>query len=121
MNNRNCRNEQIEQDSDYAQLAGALVGFALGINADQIFAPGRGSAATIFARQVAIYVTTTAFGMSLARVGRAFNRDRSTIGYACRFIEDRRDDSDFDDWLEQIETGLASVATLHVATDEEAA
>jgi len=56
-----------------------------------------------------------ALGMSLARVARAFGRDRPTVAYACHLIEDRRDDSDFDDWLDQLAVGLSSVVLLSEA------
>ncbi|MBU2605776.1 MAG: hypothetical protein KKC43_07790 [Alphaproteobacteria bacterium] len=67
------------------------------------------------ARHIAIYLTHVALGMSLARVARAFGRDRSTVAYACHLIEDKRDDRDFDDWLEQLPMGLSSVVLLSKA------
>tara|TARA_R110000787_G_scaffold78883_9_gene172281 strand:- start:1502 stop:1726 length:225 start_codon:yes stop_codon:yes gene_type:complete len=67
------------------------------------------------ARHIAIYLTHVALGMSLARVARAFDRDRSTIAYACHLIEDKRDDTDFDGWLEQLLLGLSSVVLLSKA------
>jgi chromosomal replication initiation ATPase DnaA len=44
--------------------------------------------------------------MSLARVAIAFDRDRSTVAHACHIIEDRRDDPEFDAWIESLEDAL---------------
>lgn len=43
------------------------------------------------------------FGFSLSAVGRHFGRDRTTAAHACRQVEDRRDDRDFDLLLDRLE------------------
>ncbi len=53
-----------------------------------------------------MYLLHAGFGLSLARVANAFRRDRSTVGHACHLIEDRRDDLDFDDWIDRLERVL---------------
>jgi len=83
------------------------------VSAEDILQPGRGTPAVSFARQVAMYLSHVALGMSLARVARAFERDRSTVAHGCHIVEDRRDDPDFDQWIEQLEDGLRSVIPLH--------
>lgn len=107
----NTRKRQHDQDS--AIFAVSLVAYALGQSADDIMAPGRGRPAVSFARQVSMYLCHVAFEMSLARIAHAFERDRSTIAHGCHAVEDRRDDPDFDAWIEQLEDGLRSVAPLH--------
>ena len=65
----------------------------------------RGRAKVALARQVAMYLAHVVFGLSLTEVGRLFERDRTTVSYACGVVEDRRDDHSFDgalDFLEQI-------------------
>ncbi|WP_245428661.1 helix-turn-helix domain-containing protein [Kumtagia ephedrae] len=47
-------------------------------------------------RQIAMYVTHVALGISMPEVGRGFARDRTTVRHACHLIEDMRDDIDFD-------------------------
>jgi chromosomal replication initiation ATPase DnaA len=59
-----------------------------------------------------MYLLYAGLGLSLARVARAFGRDRSTAAHACRQIEDLRDDEDYDIWIEQLSVGLVSVAGL---------
>lgn len=101
-----------QRDEDWIELAAALVGYALGLKAEEILARGRGRRAIVQARQITIYLACTALGMSLSRVSRATLRDRSTAAYACQMIEDRREDPDFDIWCEQLEVGLRSVVGL---------
>jgi len=56
----------------------------------------RGSPQAALARQVAMYLCHTGFALSFATIGRLFGRDRTTVAYACRMIEERRDDIWFD-------------------------
>lgn len=104
---------QRKKDEDGAQLAASLVAYALGLQAETILSGARGSPAVAHARHIAMYLTYVAFGMSLTRVALAFDRDRTTVSYGCRLVEDRRDNADFDDWLEQLEAGLRSMAPLY--------
>ncbi len=66
-------------------------------------APSRGQAATAFARQSAIYLAHVALGFEIAKVAKAFGRDRSTASHACRVVEDRRDDLAVDEMLNALE------------------
>lgn len=56
----------------------------------------RGKAGVARARQVAMYLCHTSLALSLTEVGELFVRDRTTVGHACRLVEDLRDDKDFD-------------------------
>ncbi len=89
-----------------ARLAQQAVAFAFGERVEEIAAPTRRTRNAARARQTAMYLTHVAFGMSLGRVANAFGRDRSTVAYACRIIEDHREDRDFDDDLERLEEFL---------------
>lgn len=104
---------QIVHDEERAQLAASLIAFALGQRVEEILAEGRGRPAISFARHVAMYLCHVAMDMSLARVARAFGRDRSTVAHGCHIVEDKRDDADFDAWMEQLEDGLRSIKELH--------
>ena len=97
--------DRFNVDTARARFACDVAAFALGCS-DPLLSLGRGGADVAFARQVAMYLTHVAFGMSLQRVGFAFARDRSTVAYACHLIEDRRDDAAFDNLLDQLETSL---------------
>ena len=82
---------------------------AYNIPPDMLQAPTRGEAHVARARQVAMYLAHVAFGMSLGAVGRQFDRDRTTAAYACRQIEDLRDEGGFDFLLERLESALSAL------------
>jgi len=105
---RNLEIEQLLKDGAKARLACEVAGFALAIKED-ILMPTRGSQYLALARQIAMYLTHVGFGMSLHRVANAFGRDRSTIAHACHLIEDRRDEREFDEFVDALENALSSV------------
>lgn len=55
------------------------------------------------ARQIAMYICHVALQIPQSEVGAAFGKDRSTVGYACGVVEDRRDDRAFDDFVTALE------------------
>lgn len=93
-------------DRAAAELAAGVAGYALGVPQHLIVGDGRGSSETAFARQVAMYLCHVGFEQSLARVAAAFGRDRSTVAHACHVIEDRREETQFDVWIDALETML---------------
>jgi hypothetical protein len=62
-----------------------------------------------FARQSAMYLAHVAFGLSFSDVGRGFGRDRTTAAYACRLIEERRDDPAIDRVLGSLESACGAL------------
>lgn len=101
------------QDRDGAHLAAGLVGFALGVEPSVILTTDRGAKGIARARQVSMYLAHVGFGMSLSRVADAFCRDRSTVAHGCHLVEERRDDPEFDAWLETLEIGIDLLAPLN--------
>ena len=85
-----------------ASSAGS-VGYALGESSDDSLGQGRRSAKAPYARQLAMYLCYPSLGLSLTRVSVAFGEDRSTVSHACHRIEDRRDEPQFDLWIESLE------------------
>ena len=55
------------------------------------------------ARQIAMYVCHVVLRLSLTEIGRAFGRDRTTVGHACHVVEDRRDDPAFEAFVGALE------------------
>ncbi len=98
--------DRLTLDRARARLAGALSAYAYGVDENELQAETRGTSAAALARQVAMYLAHVSFEMSISRVGVAFGRDRSTVAYACRQIEDRRDDPAFDAMLCAFEDAL---------------
>jgi hypothetical protein len=86
----------------------ALVGVALGVGLAEMRRPSRGRAPAAFARQTAMYLAHVHLGLTLERVGEHFGRDRTTVAYACRRIEDSRDKPKFERVLVYLEAALQS-------------
>lgn len=63
----------------------------------------RNKASIAFARQIAMYLSHVIGQMSLGQVAQEFGRERSTIGYSCGTIEDRRDSPIFNTQVELLE------------------
>ncbi|MGV8996360.1 MAG: helix-turn-helix domain-containing protein [Parvibaculaceae bacterium] len=79
------------------------------VSVSEMRAPTRRTAPVAEARQIAMYLMHVVYGMSLSSVGRHFGRDRTTAAHACRQIEDRRDDPDFDVLVDRLEFAIRSV------------
>jgi chromosomal replication initiation ATPase DnaA len=73
---------------------------------DELRATGRCKSRAAFARQVAMYLAHTVFGVTLTRVGTMFGRDRTTVAHACAVVEDRRDAPRLDRALCIVESAL---------------
>lgn len=106
--------DNIMADVAKARLSCELIGFALSINED-LMGKTRGAPKLAFARQLAMYLTHVGFGLNQSRVAIAFARDRSTIAHACHLIEDKRDEADFDDFVDALEQSLTQVPKFKLA------
>jgi chromosomal replication initiation ATPase DnaA len=84
----------------------ALVASALGVSLSEMGGASRGRAPVATARQTAMYLAHVSLGMSLARIGACFRRDRTTVAHACRRIEDRREDATFGRILDCLEAAI---------------
>jgi hypothetical protein len=65
------------------------------------------AASVALARQTAMYLAHVTFGLSFSEVGQLFGRDRTTVAYACRVVEDLRDDPVTDKALTILEAMLS--------------
>ena len=65
-----------------------------------------------------MYLMHVVFGMSLSAVGRHFGRDRTTASYACRQIEDRRDEPNFDMLVDRLEFAVRSISEEQAETSQ---
>lgn len=101
--------EQRGADQRVAELiVTASVMSAFGVTQEDIDHPSRGPARTALARQVSMYLHHVVLERTLTSVAQAFGRDRTTVAHACRVIEDRRDDPEFDAMLSALEEAIAS-------------
>ncbi|WP_421724279.1 helix-turn-helix domain-containing protein [Bauldia sp.] len=85
-----------------------IVAAAFGLHPDVLGEPGRGRADVAFARQVAMYLAYTRFGLSYVGAGRLFDRDRTTARHGCRQVEESRDDPRIDAIVAYLERALDS-------------
>lgn len=75
--------------------------------------PERGGAEIASVRQVAMYLAHVGCRLTFTDAARLYGRDRTTAAYACRQVEQRRDDPKFDrivDLLERcVRAGLVQI------------
>jgi chromosomal replication initiation ATPase DnaA len=93
-------------------LAVRLAALAFGVAAAEVASNRRSSRRVSTARQIGMYLAHTAAGLSLTTVAEYFGRDRTTAAYACRLVEDRRDDKQFDAELVEIENLLRAICGI---------
>ncbi|MGH6726791.1 MAG: helix-turn-helix domain-containing protein [Pseudolabrys sp.] len=84
-------------------LMEAATAAAFAVPVDELRAPSRRAPAAAFARQCAMYLAHVSLGLRYCEIGRLFRRDRTTAAYACRRIEDARDDAAIDRVLQTLE------------------
>jgi chromosomal replication initiation ATPase DnaA len=90
----------------------AAVSVVFSIDVARLQSGSRGQAQVAQARQVAMYLAHCAFSLSHTEVGRIFNRDRTTVAYACNIVEDRRDDPSFDRTVSNLEEIVRRLAVI---------
>ena len=81
-----------------------VVARVFGVARGELSLATRGRAKVALARQVAMYLAHVVYSLSLTEVGRVFERDRTTVSYACGVVEDRRDDQTFDRVMNNLES-----------------
>ena len=69
----------------------------------ELRAPHRTSHSIAQVRQIAMYVAHVVMRLSMKEVGLGFDRDRTTVLYACHQVEDLRDDLEFDQMVARAE------------------
>ncbi|GAA0766796.1 MAG: chromosomal replication initiator DnaA [Pseudomonadota bacterium] len=98
-----------EADRCKAGLALHLVAARTGASPDRMTAGRRIDPLNARSRWLAMYLAHIAFGWTLERVGHVFGVNRSTVGAACRWVEDERDRRAVDELLSQLEACLTTV------------
>ncbi len=79
------------------------------VTSTELLSATRGPRPIARARQIAIYLGHVVLGLSLSALARHFRRDRTTVAYACRAVEDARDAREFDELLDTLEAQLVSL------------
>lgn len=83
-----------------------LVANTMSVSHEDLFSASRGRAGIAHARQILMYLLNVVVGLNMVEVGKLLGRDRSTVSHACALIEDRREDTDFDEMLNALETQI---------------
>lgn len=60
-------------------------------------------------RQIAMYVCHVSLSIPLSEIGDAFGRDRTTVSHACHVVEDRRDDTGYDELVSTVERLVSAI------------
>lgn len=87
----------------HLHLAEGYVSRAFCIKPGEFFINSRGPKNVAEARQLMMYLAHVEFGIPLRAVGQRYQRDRTTASYACRTIENRREDPVYDELVREIE------------------
>lgn len=95
-----------------ATFINQMVASAFELPSERLFSYDRGNAKATRARQISIYLLHTGLSFSHAKISRIYNKDRTTISYACRLIEDLRDNPAFDDRILELEKTINTVLKL---------
>lgn len=95
--------EAVNSTSDRFSYVVELVASRTGIARSRLLNRQRGRDEIAHARQLAMYILHVLLEVSMTRTGQLFGRDRTTVAHACARVEDRRDDGDFDRFLEDLE------------------
>lgn len=95
-----------------------IIAASFGIAREDLYRSTRGRKTVADARQIMMYLAHVTFGFTLGEVGRLYNRDRSTVGYACRKFEDLRDNPRHDRMLDQLERAICAGGSVGLAPME---
>ncbi|MEM9234616.1 MAG: helix-turn-helix domain-containing protein, partial [Pseudomonadota bacterium] len=109
MNNGHRHGEAVDW---HAFTARRLVAGEFGVSEEELMAPTRARAEIAFTRQVAMYLAHVVYQLSYNEVAEAFDRERTTVAYACAVVEDARDDPSLDTRMEKLEVRLRHLDRL---------
>ena len=98
-----------QRDAVFNDFVCDVISALLGLEVSDILSPNRGSAKITFARQLSMYLCHVIGTETLRDIGAYFSRDRTTVAYACRLIEDMRDDAALNNDIEQIEAMMSLI------------
>ena len=95
-----------------ARFVNQMAASVYGISSETLLLETRGTAKISRARQIAAYLMHTVLSLPYHEIGMIYGRDRTTISYACRVIEDLRDTPAFDDHIIELERTVKIVLSL---------
>ena len=101
-----CRSQEraIELCGNVIEIVAAM----FNVPSRELRAAHRTSHSITHVRQIAMYVAHVVLRLTMKEVGMGFDRDRTTVLYACHQIEDMRDDVEFDQLVSRVERVTAA-------------
>lgn len=90
-------------------LVDELVARTFRVPCSALHAATRSRKSIAYARQIAMYLDHVCLSYPLRDVADHFRRDRTTVAYACRVIEDRREEEEVELLLNSLESALATM------------
>lgn len=99
-------------DKLLATFVNQMAASAFELTSERLLRVDRGNARATRARQISIYLMHTVLSFPLIKIARIYKKDRTTIGHACRVIEDLRDNPAFDDRILELEETVQTVLKL---------
>jgi hypothetical protein len=92
-----------EQAAIRCRLAREIASAVLAVPVEEIARPTRSIAETCQARHLAIYLAHVVFQVPLSAIAVGFGRDRTSVAYAIRRVEDARDEAGFERLVTRME------------------
>lgn len=89
-----------------------MVASAMDVESTAMTKHARGNAKLSRARQISMYLMNVSLAASYSEIAKVFERDRTTVSYACRVVEELRDVPAFDDRLNELESILSTVLQM---------
>jgi chromosomal replication initiation ATPase DnaA len=102
--------ERLERADPEALAVISLVAGGCAVDVADLLGSTRCRAHIAAARQLAMYLINVKLGRTMTQIGALFGRDRTTVSYACRMIEDRREGT-FEDDIERLELAIDLLET----------
>ena len=91
-------------------IVARLAADATAIPLPRVMHPRRLDRRSASARALAMYLAHVGLGLPMTRVAAGFGRHRSTVAYACRRIEERRESAGWDRWVAALEDDARRLA-----------
>lgn len=92
-----------EEDQVKAGLAIHLIAARTDAHPSQMTGRGRMNPRAARPRWLAMYLSHVAYGWTMERVGHVFGVNRASVGAACRWVEDEREQRSIDDLMNDLE------------------
>lgn len=101
---RRSQERAIEICGNIIEIMSAL----FNVPSKELRSPHRTSQSITQVRQIAMYIAHVVVRLTMKEVGLGFDRDRTTVLYACHQVEDLRDDFEFDQVVARAERVTAA-------------